>query len=164
MRRMRAGIGDVFFTLNYAASYRALRAAAYGAHISDKASPSKEDDNRLRVVLSKMKSQGYLENKKGLWLVTQMGRKYFAKFTKKKETKGNARSVKNLIITFDIPEVLSQKRFWLRKELIDRGFILLQKSVWFGPGPLSKDFIRDLADAKILPCVKIFRAHPEEII
>jgi len=49
------------------------------------------------------------------------------------------------IIVFDIPEEKKRHRKFLRKLLLNNGFINLQKSVLIGPGFLSKDFL-DLLD------------------
>ena len=71
---------------------------------------------------------------------------------------------KNMVIVFDIPEKHKHKRNWLRLELANLGFGLLQKSVWFGPAPLPKTFIRALDELKLLRHLKFFEARETEII
>jgi len=48
---------------------------------------------------------------------------------------------KNLLLIYDIPEGRKKERDWFRRQLKNFGFIMIQKSVWVGPSPLSKDFL-----------------------
>jgi DNA-binding transcriptional regulator PaaX len=64
------------------------------------------------------------------------------------------------IIIFDVPEKLRGKRDLLRKELVEFGFMLLQKSVWAYPFPLPKEFLDLWESAGILKhCVIIEAAR-----
>jgi len=58
-------------------------------------------------------------------------------------------SPKNLIVMYDIPHLLKKERDWFRRHLIKFGYIMIQKSVWVGPSPLSKDFLGYLKKIKI---------------
>ena len=69
-----------------------------------------------------------------------------------------------MIVAFDIPEREKRKRGWLRRELANLGFEMLQKSIWLGPSPVPKDFIQSLRDAELLGYIKFFRAHETEIV
>ena len=69
-----------------------------------------------------------------------------------------------MVITFDIPETQRKRRDWLRAELSALGFVPLQKSVWFGPAPLPKDFTNTLVDFDVLEFMKFFEAKEYEII
>ena len=64
----------------------------------------------------------------------------------------------NLVI-FDIPEKFKRKRVWLREQLKDFGFTLLQKSVWIGKYKIPEEFIYDLRNLKLLPYIHIFKIH-----
>lgn len=70
---------------------------------------------------------------------------------------------KDLIIIFDIPEKQKRKRDWLRVELIAMGFEQMQKSVWFGPGPLPKEFVDRIKELELLEFTRFFWAKEAEI-
>jgi CRISPR-associated endonuclease Cas2 len=73
---------------------------------------------------------------------------------------------KDLIIMYDIPHELKKERDWFRRHLIKFGYIMIQKSVWVGPSPLPKDFIRYLKEINIgdkLKTLKIARPYNSSI-
>ncbi|HNW71476.1 MAG TPA: CRISPR-associated endonuclease Cas2 [Candidatus Paceibacterota bacterium] len=51
---------------------------------------------------------------------------------------------KNLLLVYDIPELMKKERDWFRRQLISFGFVMIQKSVWVGPSPLPKEFLNYL--------------------
>jgi len=123
----------------------------------------------LRVTLSRLKQRGLLENKNGKWEITNLGSNYLDKIRKrlklpKHTPKQHFGKPKKMIIVFDIPEDQKNKRRWLRIELFNLDFIMLQKSVWLGPTPLSKEFIKSLNDLKLLPYLKFFKASETDIV
>ena len=65
-------------------------------------------------------------------------------------------SDKFIIVVFDIPERERKKRDWLRSALKNIGLKLVQKSVWMGKVKVSKDFIDDLSELKLIDYVEIF--------
>jgi len=66
-------------------------------------------------------------------------------------------SIKNLIIMYDIPSGQKKERDWFRRHLIKFGYVMIQKSVWVGPSPLSKDFVNYLKEIKIRDNFKTFK-------
>lgn len=64
---------------------------------------------------------------------------------------------RNLIIMYDIPHNLKKERDWFRRQLINFGYIMIQKSVWVGPSPLPKDFLNYLKEIKIGDNFKTFK-------
>ncbi len=48
---------------------------------------------------------------------------------------------KNLLLIYDIPEGRKKERDWFRRQLVNFGFMMIQKSVWVGPSPLPSDFL-----------------------
>jgi CRISPR-associated endonuclease Cas2 len=64
---------------------------------------------------------------------------------------------KNLIVMYDIPHELKKERDWFRRQLINFGYIMIQKSVWVGPSPLPKDFLDYLKEIKIEDDFKTFK-------
>ena len=100
--------------------------------------------------------------------MTQKGREYLSEklySIERSRKKAVARNrIKNMIIAFDIPEREKKKRNWLRAELTRLGFEMLQKSLWFGPSPLSQEFLTSLHDFHILPYIKFFKAESADIV
>lgn len=66
-------------------------------------------------------------------------------------------SPKNLILMYDIPHFQKKERDWLRRGLIRFGYVMIQKSVWAGPSPLPKEFLKYLSDIKIKDNLKTFK-------
>lgn len=65
---------------------------------------------------------------------------------------------KNLLLLFDIPNDKHSYRDWLRNQLKEFGYTMIQKSVWYGPSPLPPDFLRYLRnDLKLGKNVKMFK-------
>lgn len=64
---------------------------------------------------------------------------------------------KNLIVMYDIPDRLKKERDWFRRQLIKFGYVMIQKSVWVGPSPLPKEFMKYLKEIKIGENFKTFK-------
>ena len=47
---------------------------------------------------------------------------------------------KNLLLMYDIRDIMKKERDWFRRQLKNFDFIMIQRSVWVGPSPLPKDF------------------------
>jgi len=66
-------------------------------------------------------------------------------------------SPKDLIVMYDIPTNQKKERDWFRRHLRKFNYIMIQKSVWVGPSPLPKDFLRYLTEIKIESNLKTFK-------
>jgi len=66
-------------------------------------------------------------------------------------------SPKNLIVMYDIPSSKRKERNWFRRHLIKFGYIMVQKSVWVGPSPLPKEFIKYVKEIGLKKELKTFR-------
>ena len=64
---------------------------------------------------------------------------------------------KNLLLIYDIPEEMKKERDWFRRQLKNFDFIMIQKSVWVGPSPLSKEFLDYLKRIGLKKEFKIFK-------
>ena len=64
---------------------------------------------------------------------------------------------KNLLLIYDIPEMMKKERDWFRRHLIKFGYVMIQRSVWVGPSPLPKDFLDYLKEIKIGDNFKTFK-------
>ncbi|MDO8582516.1 MAG: CRISPR-associated endonuclease Cas2 [bacterium] len=113
----------------------------------------------MRVVLSRLQKDGLVE-KGGLriWKVTKKGRRAVEAMNTVMIPQPTAvtRAERNTIVMFDVPERDEKKRRYLRLELKELGFEMLQKSVWIGGGPLPKEFIEYLRRMRLLRHVHIF--------
>jgi DNA-binding transcriptional regulator PaaX len=63
---------------------------------------------------------------------------------------------KVIIVAFDIPERERRKRGWLREVLRHLGLRMIQKSVWVGKAKIPEEFLKDLADMRVIEFVEIF--------
>ncbi len=51
-------------------------------------------------------------------------------------------SPRDLIVMYDIPSEKKGERDWFRRQLINFGYTMIQKSVWVGPSPLPAEFVK----------------------
>lgn len=115
----------------------------------------------LRVTLHRLQNAKLVVNDRhGLWHTTTQGVAYaallerhrlYAEFRERNKGKQP-----DTVIVFDVPERERWKRRDLRVELVALDYMPLQKSVWFGRGPLPEVFIRQLHTMRLLPCIHIF--------
>jgi len=159
---------------SYRGGYRLMQArmrgytgpARQGRHIL---SFSGASDNTLRVTFSRLKKRGLVEGKFGEWKITSEGKRYLNVIRRRfnwpaHSSKQSLRKSKNMIVVFDIPEIHKLKREWLRAELVNLGFVMLQKSVWFGPAPLPKKFLEAINQLRLISCLKFFKAEEVDIV
>ncbi len=64
---------------------------------------------------------------------------------------------KNLLIIYDVPHTMKKERDWFRRQLVNFGFIMIQKSVWVGPSPLPKEFLSYLKRIGLEKVFKTFK-------
>lgn len=69
-----------------------------------------------------------------------------------------------MIVMYDVPEELKNKRDQLRDSLKILNFKQKQKSVWIGPAPLPKEFVKYLGDLRILKYINFFEVKEEDIV
>lgn len=91
----------------------------------------------------------------------------FRKQEKKKNTKRNylhsfvskfkTNDPKNLILMYDIPHARKKDRDWLRRQLINFQYVMVQKSVWAGPSPLPGEFLAYLKNMGLQSKFKTFK-------
>lgn len=113
----------------------------------------------VQVALSRLKRSGYLKNSSsGEWSLTTKGRLYANKNTLYSYIPSpfDKNSKHETIISFDIPGPQRAVRDWLRNQIKIFGYRMLQQSLWLGPGPLPKEFLKKLNDLKIRENIKIF--------
>jgi len=150
---------------SYSGGYAVMRARMRGdTRRFGKKGPKEAPDGSYRVALSRLRKKGLVDNNKGIWKITLAGRERIASKILPRHSKKRKGVVKNMIVVFDIPENDHNKRDWLRFELQNLGFSLLQKSVWFGPAPLPTDFIEAIESLGLGEYLKFFQAKEADII
>lgn len=160
---------------DYHGGYKIMRKRMYGGfsgipHFELRAK-IKAPAASLSVTLSRLKKNGLISREGIFWKITELGKNFVDEYPALNSVPRhtgkiieNRRREKNMIIAFDIPELHRRKRNWLRTELVNLGFIKIQKSFWFGPTPLPKKFIESLHSLSLLPYLKFFNAREEEIV
>lgn len=153
------------YLLIHQTSYKETRCKLLGDTHPNLRNSRKTTDAVLRVILSRLKKRGLVENENGIWKITKQGVGLIRQLRKSSKNKiSNKKMPKNMIIAFDIPEPLKSRRNWLRIELLNLDFVMLQKSLWFGPSPLPKEFLSSLNQMKLLSYIKFFEAKESEIV
>ena len=102
----------------------------------------------------RLKKRGILEDKNDTFYLSQKGRVFFQnpyKKVKEKPLKDN-----KILVIFDIPETKRKVRTWIRNQIKEWDFEMIQKSVWIGYGPLPKEFTERLKILKVNDGVKIY--------
>ncbi len=110
--------------------------------------------------LSRLKNQDYVSHKDKVWKITHKGKDYYKnKFLLFPHFKSPFKksAPKNMIFMFDIPETKRSYRDWMRRELQNFEYILVQRSVWVGPSPLPKKFLDHLKNSGLENYLQTFK-------
>ena len=165
-------LGDDLLTIlmDYSGGYKLMRKRLMSMEIPrpERVDYQKLKEQTLRTTLFRLKKRGLVKNETAIWIITKKGKKYLknkliSKIPHFKHFKIKSEK-RNMVIVFDIPELRRKQRNWLRAELVALDFIPLQKSVWLGPAPLPKEFIKYLSETNLLQYLKFFKAAEEDII
>ncbi len=156
---------------NYNDGYRIMRMRMLGREGYPKDMVIREEEElketTIRTTLYRLRKNGLANHEEGIWFITKSGKKYLEKLLGKKKyvykQKPDQKSVKNMIIAFDIPEKLKFKRELTRDAIKNLNFTMLQKSVWFGPAPLPEEFIKWLRELEVFQYMKFFKAAEHDI-
>ena len=118
--------------------------------------PEKQKRN-LKKIIYKLKSDGLIEVSDKRLKLTVKGKNKLTDQASRLPDKNYERAKDDgfKIIAFDIPEKQRGKRAWLRDVLMNLGFKMFQRSVWYGKAGIPKQFINDLRKMGILEHVDI---------
>jgi len=64
---------------------------------------------------------------------------------------------RDLIIVYDIPGCKKKERDWFRRHLKKFDYIMVKQSVWVGPSPLPKEFLKYLKSVGLLNSIKMLK-------
>lgn len=114
----------------------------------------KSSQNVYYQNINRLKKRGILEDDNKTIYLSQKGKTFFqnsCKMIKNKPLKNN-----KVLIIFDIPETKRKVRTWIRNQIKEWDFKMIQKSVWIGYGPLPKEFTERLKYLKVSDGVKVY--------
>ena len=108
----------------------------------------------------RLKKRGIIQDKNGILCLSDKGKIFFnnpyKKINKKPATENK------ILIIFDIPEKKKKVREWIRNQIKDWNFKMVQKSVWIGYGPLPEEFKERLKILKVDEGVKIYNLRKKQ--
>lgn len=108
-----------------------------------------------------LKSGGYIKEINGIYFITQKGEKFLHQKSKvafkKFEANKTDKDPKDLLLLYDVPEDKKAHRDWLRRELLNFNYIMIQRSVWVGPSPLPQEFTKYLKSIGLKDSIKTFK-------
>lgn len=114
---------------------------------------------RVIVWLSKLKHDGFVEQKNLMWRLTEIGRHELNRLRRRVGlAMVYAKPVKSdmvKIVSFDIPEKMRGHRNWLRFALKNLRFRMLHKSVWIAKVALPEVFIKEIQLRKLTDYIEI---------
>jgi len=110
---------------------------------------------------SYLKSREYIKEINGTYFITHKGEEFLDKknkgVLKRFESNKTDKDPKDLLLLYDVPEDKKTHRDWLRRELINFHYIMIQRSVWVGPSPLPKEFTEYLKSIGLKDTIKTFK-------
>ncbi|HEY4714962.1 MAG TPA: hypothetical protein VIH31_00440 [Candidatus Paceibacterota bacterium] len=120
----------------------------------------RDEIRKFKKLVSKLKSDGLIETRKGDSLaLSRKGQEKLEKFKNNIDKNSYQKEASNelIIISYDIPEKMSRERRILRELLHILGFNMVHKSVWIGKVKLPELFLHDLKRMKIDDYVEILK-------
>lgn len=124
--------------------------------------PAGYDRNNFRLAVWRAKKQNYIEKRIGAggrpeWVLTKEGRSKAIKIFPLLKLAGRRFKGWWLVVTFDIPEIDRKTRNSIRRQLLNIGFGLWQKSVYVSPHDIADDLAKLLRDNnledKVVPMI-----------
>ena len=160
------------FIPGYSETYEAMHKKVRGCTYPQKPNPQqwkRQQEKTFYTLLSRLKEHDLIEKQKtgskSLWKITKKGTEYLEKSennqTEVLPRKDYSKSLDRVfnIVIFDIPEKFKHKRIWLRQQLKNLDFVMLQKSVWIGKYKIPEGLVYDIETLKLLPYIHILKVY-----
>ncbi|MDB5204458.1 MAG: putative regulator [Candidatus Taylorbacteria bacterium] len=126
--------------------------------------PYQKNKRSFQSTLYHLKKTGLIIKNKEAWKITDAGKKYLTEHKtnlQKFKSPFKKGSPRKLILMFDIPEHQRIYRDWLRKQLKEYDFKMIQQSVWVGPSPLPNEFKLYMRKIGLHKLIKTFNLAKE---
>lgn len=107
----------------------------------------------------RLRKRGLIYTKNNLYKLSDKGVSYFKdpyNLIREKIKPEN-----KILLIFDIPENKKRTREWIRRQIKNWNFKMIQKSVWLGWGPLPVEFKKRLNILGVDKGVKVFKIKPK---
>lgn len=114
----------------------------------------------VRTSIDRLKKRGLIEKELAGIVLSKSGKVYIKRkidSLKKFDRPKNISKNKNLLVVFDIPIEKKAEREWFRWHLKKFDYEMVQHSVWVGPSPLPKNFIKYVEEIKLKKCIETFK-------
>lgn len=114
----------------------------------------------INNAIYKLNKGGFISREDNSFFILPKGRKYVENKKVKMmtfESSFKKNPSKDLLVMFDVPEDKKAEREWLRFQLQQFGYKMIQKSVWVGPSPLPKEFLDYIKTLNLKSCIKMFK-------
>ncbi len=108
----------------------------------------------IEAEIRRLKNQGLIRKHSKYYILSNKGKLKILEKKLRSTTILN-RNVRSCLIVFDVAETHRKSRRFIRRVLIDLGFINLQKSVMLGPNIFSTDFVEFITELKIRDQIKV---------
>lgn len=118
-------------------------------------------EGSIRSTLSRLQRNGFIERTKGgdsFFILTERGKEEYQAALSRLEQERERHKPwdgKWRVLIFDVPERHKGHRDFLRSELVEYGFVQLQKSVWISPFPAERKFKTTLEKHGMGPWIKL---------
>jgi CRISPR/Cas system-associated endoribonuclease Cas2 len=112
-------------------------------------------ENNSRVILHRLEKKGLVEKSDRDYRLTSLGLKYFKKIKQSNDENKKKWDSKWRIVSFDIPEKIKREREWMRFKLFEAGYKTLQKSVFIGKRPLSRELYKEILSRRLKDYIRI---------
>jgi DNA-binding transcriptional regulator PaaX len=120
----------------------------------------KISNNVYHQNIYRLKKRGILEDKNNVFYLSQKGKMFFQNPYRK--VRGKPLKNNKILIIFDIPEKKKKVREWIRNQIKDWDFKMVQKSVWISYGPLPEEFSERLKFLKVDDGVKVYNLRKKQ--
>ncbi len=113
----------------------------------------------VKTTLYRLRRKGYLEKDENGWILTEPGKRFARDYTQFQsfESPFEKGAKRDLIVMFDVSEEKRNCREWLREQLKEFGYVMIQRSVWAGPSPLPKEFKDYIKKLNLKSSIKTFK-------
>jgi len=154
---------NAFFPKQYYA-YTGLWRQLFGLDKQQNQYSFKEVQRKINSTLERLEKKGLItkskDNKEISWVLNDKAKQVITNL-KQSQLKLSQPDGRLRIFIFDIPERIKKEREEIRRNLLNSGYEMLQKSVWIGKCPLPREFLEDLKEKNLISNIHLFEIKEE---